>query len=84
MQVSQGGEKGGSSKLVGDEKGNVVGRVFSTQIFNPIPTKLVQIMTTTTSYNPNFKIDMSKLQSKKGLTINEDGSFDCKACWYFK
>lgn len=58
--MSQGGDKGGSLKVGGAEKANVVGKVFSRQIPTSIPLKHVQTMATTTTSIVN--VDMPKLQ----------------------
>ncbi|CAI9281095.1 unnamed protein product [Lactuca saligna] len=45
-------------------------KVFTTQILILIPSKHVQ----TTTITPNVKVDILKLQSKKGFNVNEIGS----------
>ncbi|CAI9271697.1 unnamed protein product [Lactuca saligna] len=60
MQVSQAGERGGSSKMGGEDKGKVVGKVFSHHIQTLILAKLVCMMATIVA--PNVKVDMTKLQ----------------------
>lgn len=73
MNVSQGGW--GSSKDSGEEKGKVVGKVISTQILTSIQMKsIVTSSTTTTKIYPNVEFNILKLQSNKGLNINEGGS----------
>lgn len=69
MLMSQKEDKGGSSKDGEEEKGNVVGKVYTTQILTLILVKHVPTASTTTS-SQNVKVVVSKLPSKKGMNIN--------------
>lgn len=68
--------------MVGEDKEKVVGKIFSHKIPILIPRKPIQtketIVTSSAVVNPKIEIDISKLQSKKGLTINEGSSFIVK------
>ncbi|CAI9293754.1 unnamed protein product [Lactuca saligna] len=72
MIVSRGGDKCGSSKNGAEDKSKVVGKVFSTKISIPVSKKPI-ITTLKTIATSNVEIDMSKLQSKKWLDLNEGG-----------
>lgn len=63
-----------SSKVGGNEKPNMVVKIFSKQIPTSIPIKPVQTMATTTTSNSTVNVDMLKLESNKGWNINEGGS----------
>lgn len=69
------GDKGMSSKKGGEEKWKAFGKVFSYFIPITITSKLLQTMATiVTSISVvtlNIKVDVSKIQSKKRIIINE-------------
>lgn len=60
-------------KDVGEYKGKVVGNIFTTQILIPIPMKPIQIASKTTTIL-KVEVDISKLQVKNKVNINEGGS----------
>lgn len=73
--VAQEGEMGVSSTQASYEaKCKVVGKVIFTQIPTWLPIKPVVKAMTTILTTPNINIDVSKLQSNKGLSIDEGGS----------
>lgn len=89
-QVSQGRDKGVASKIGWEGKRKVFCKVFSRIIptLIPIPCKHAQRMMTTITLSSfgtkNIEVDVSKLQSKKGLTINEGSSSIAKTKKYSK
>lgn len=68
--MSQGGYNGGSSKDGGEDRVKVFEKVISTQILIPFSKKPI-LTTSTTTATLNVDVNMSRLQSKKGLNIKE-------------